>query len=79
MLAKPLFAALVALPSSTLAAAPYPDHPITLIVPYAPGGSSDVLARLIGEPLSKSLLDFGGQMVDADRIAQLAKRDGDIA
>jgi tripartite-type tricarboxylate transporter receptor subunit TctC len=33
----------------------YPDHPITLIVPYAPGGGNDVLARAVAEPMSKSL------------------------
>jgi tripartite-type tricarboxylate transporter receptor subunit TctC len=36
-------------------AAGYPDHPITLIVPYAPGGGNDVLARAVAEPMSKSL------------------------
>ena len=51
-----VFAALMLLTAPTrAAAAPYPDHPITLIVPYAAGGSSDVLARLLGEPLSRSL------------------------
>ncbi len=52
---KLALAALIALTGSALAAEPYPDHPITLIVPYAAGGSSDVLARLIGERMSKSL------------------------
>ena len=33
----------------------YPDHPITLIVPYAPGGGNDVLARAVAEPMSKLL------------------------
>ena len=33
----------------------YPDHPITLIVPYAPGGGNDVLARAVAEPIGKSL------------------------
>jgi tripartite-type tricarboxylate transporter receptor subunit TctC len=33
----------------------YPDHPITLIVPYAPGGGNDVLARAVAEPMSKTL------------------------
>jgi tripartite-type tricarboxylate transporter receptor subunit TctC len=33
----------------------YPDHPITLIVPYAPGGGNDVLARAVAEPMSRSL------------------------
>jgi len=33
----------------------YPDHPITLIVPYAPGGGNDVVARAVADPMSKSL------------------------
>src|SRR5262249_57144788 len=33
----------------------YPDHPITLIVPYAPGGGNDVLARAVAEPMGKWL------------------------
>jgi tripartite-type tricarboxylate transporter receptor subunit TctC len=35
--------------------ASYPDHPITLIVPYAPGGGNDVLARAVAEPMAKVL------------------------
>jgi tripartite-type tricarboxylate transporter receptor subunit TctC len=33
----------------------YPTRPITLIVPYAPGGGNDVLARGVAEPMSKTL------------------------
>jgi tripartite-type tricarboxylate transporter receptor subunit TctC len=58
-------AALIALAGSTLAAKAYPDRPITLIVPYAAGGSSDVLGRLLGERLSKSL----GQPIVIDNRA----------
>src|SRR5215467_11016711 len=65
-------AALMALAGGALAAEPYPDHPITLIVPYAAGGSSDVLARLIGERMSKSL----GQQVVIDNRAGAGSRLG---
>ncbi|MGU9979080.1 tripartite tricarboxylate transporter substrate-binding protein [Phreatobacter sp. HK31-P] len=40
---------------SPASAQTYPDRPITLIVPYAAGGPSDVLGRLVGQSLSQSL------------------------
>jgi tripartite-type tricarboxylate transporter receptor subunit TctC len=75
MLAKLTLAAvlpLAALPGSALAAEPYPDRPISMIVPYAAGGSSDVLGRLIGERLSKSL----GQQIVIDNRAGAGSRLG---
>lgn len=48
-------AALAFAAGSTLAAEPYPTRPITIMVPYPPGGLSDAVARLITEPLSKEL------------------------
>jgi tripartite-type tricarboxylate transporter receptor subunit TctC len=36
-------------------AADYPTQPITLIVPFAAGGPTDVVARLLGESMSQSL------------------------
>src|SRR5690606_3163439 len=36
-------------------AAAYPTKPITIIVPYPPGGQGDVMARVVGERLSASL------------------------
>jgi tripartite-type tricarboxylate transporter receptor subunit TctC len=33
----------------------YPSHPITIVVPFAPGGATDVLPRLLGERLRASL------------------------
>ncbi|WP_441622792.1 MULTISPECIES: Bug family tripartite tricarboxylate transporter substrate binding protein [unclassified Cupriavidus] len=38
-----------------LARADYPDKPIKLVVPYTPGGATDVIARVIGQKLSMSL------------------------
>lgn len=40
---------------STAAAQTYPSRPITIIVPFAAGGPTDALARLIGQRMSQSL------------------------
>ena len=45
----------VAGPGLSRAAADYPIKPITVIVPYAPGGQGDVFARLVGDRLARAL------------------------
>src|SRR5947209_5487879 len=47
------------------AAQTYPTRPITLIVAFSPGGSSDVVARLLGPQLAVDL----GQSVVIDNRA----------
>jgi tripartite-type tricarboxylate transporter receptor subunit TctC len=46
-------AALSALPRSALAA--YPERPVRLIVPFAPGGNADIVGRLVAEGMSQAL------------------------
>ena len=52
-----LAAGAVALPTvSRLARAQaYPARPVTMIVPFAPGGATDVVGRIVGEYLSRTL------------------------
>lgn len=56
---KPLFAGVAAALSivggSAVAQANFPTHPVTLIVSAAPGGTTDIAARLIAQPLGQAL------------------------
>ncbi len=41
--------------ASAASAQPYPSKPIRLIVPFGPGSGSDILARILSEPLTQAL------------------------
>jgi len=51
-----LFATLTGLSAAALAQTPaYPSRPVTLIVPFPPGGLADIVARPVAESLSREL------------------------
>lgn len=50
--------------SVTVAAQGYPTKPITLVVPFPPGGTTDILARAVGGELTKA---WGQQVIIDNR------------
>ncbi len=61
----------------------YPDRPITMVVPFTAGGSSDILARAFGQSLAKQLGQSviienkpgAGSIIGADQVAR-SRNDG---
>jgi tripartite-type tricarboxylate transporter receptor subunit TctC len=60
-----LLAAALVLPVSAAWAQAYPTKPVTMIVPFAAGGPTDIVARIVGEHMSKTL----GQQVVIENVA----------
>ena len=79
-----LFAVCHALLAATAAsAAGYPTHPIRLVVPFTPGGGTDIIARALGQHLTGAwgqnvIIDNrpGGNTVIASEIVARARPDG---
>jgi tripartite-type tricarboxylate transporter receptor subunit TctC len=64
LLAFAMAAALLLMLAAPTFAQNYPNRPITLIVPFAPGGPADLLGRLVGQKISE---DLGQQVVIDNR------------
>jgi len=65
---KPLLSCLAlaaALAAPPAARGAYPDRPVTMIVPFAAGGPTDVIARIVAENMSRTL----GQQVVIENVA----------
>jgi tripartite-type tricarboxylate transporter receptor subunit TctC len=81
-LAHLAIASAVAVTLGASAAHAWPDRPVTVVVPFAAGGPTDTVARLIGEPMTREL----GQQVIVENVggaggtlgaARVAKADAD--
>src|ERR1700730_13150991 len=78
-LAAPFLAACM-LAAGAASAQIYPSRPITLVVPYPPGGATDAIARIVQDSMSQSLgeqivienIGGAGGMIAAARAARAA-------
>jgi tripartite-type tricarboxylate transporter receptor subunit TctC len=64
MIKKTLIGLALAMAATVSAFAAYPDKTVTMVVPFPPGGSTDAIARVIGQKLSEK---FGQSFIIDNR------------
>ena len=64
------------LPGANAQTANWPNRPIKVVVPYGPGSSPDVIARIVGEKLSARLGDILSQMYLASATLKRYQDEG---
>jgi tripartite-type tricarboxylate transporter receptor subunit TctC len=75
-----LLAVIASWASGEAAAQTYPNHPITLVVPFPAGGATDAIARILIDPMSQQLgqqivienVGGAGGLIGAGRVARAA-------
>ena len=67
-------AATLCIVSSVAWAQTYPTRPITMIVPFPAGGATDIIARIVAEPMSRAL----GQPVVIENIGGAGGTTGSV-
>lgn len=65
-------AAMLALAPATAQTQTYPTRPVTMLVPFAAGGTTDVLARILAEEMGRVL----GQNVIVENVGGAGGRTG---
>src|SRR5512140_809608 len=70
----PLLALAVVAAAAAPARAAYPDRPITMIVPFAAGGPTDVVARIVAEHMGRTL----GQQIVVENVAGAGGTTGSV-
>jgi putative tricarboxylic transport membrane protein len=79
MITQVIVLAIAAVAFATSGASPataqaYPSRPITIIVPFAAGGTTDVIARILGEHMSRTL----GQQLIVENVVGAGGTTGSI-
>jgi tripartite-type tricarboxylate transporter receptor subunit TctC len=85
ILARLLTSAIFAMAAPAAVAADFPSKPVSIVVPFAVGGTTDLIARLLGSEMSKALGQAvitvnkagGGGVIGALEVAN-ARNDGHV-